>query len=385
MAAKRTGLQAKQGEIIRWEIYKDWPEEKLASVLKRLCKAMIPPDRNAERAAALRWSRVAKPLGSLGVLEEDIIKIAGMTGCPSVRLDKKALVIFCADNGVVEEGVTQTGQEVTAAVTANFTKGESCACLMAEKAGADICPVDMGVACEIERTGERYPLIDRKIRKGTSDFVKAAAMTRRELLLALLAGIELAGELKSAGYHIIATGEMGIGNTTTSSAVAAVLLREDPATVTGKGAGLSDAGLENKIQTIRKGIELHSPEPSDGLDILCKVGGFDLAGLAGMFLGGAIYHIPVVIDGFISAAAAAAAAAIEKTAVEYMLASHVSSEPAGRRLLELLGRKPAIDAGMCLGEGTGAVALFPLLDMTLEVYNKMATFADLQIEEYRPL
>ena len=303
----------------------------------------------------------------------------------AVKLDKKALIIFCADNGVVEEGVTQTGQEVTAAVTSNFTKGESCACLMAEKAGADVYPVDIGVACELGETGTVHPLIDRKIRKGTDNFIKTTAMTRREAVLAVLAGIELAGELKNKGYQIIATGEMGIGNTTTSSAVASVLLGLDPAAVTGKGAGLSDSGLQQKIRTIRRGIELHKPDPSDGLDVLSKVGGLDLAGLAGVFLGGAIFRIPVVIDGFISAAAAAAAVAINETAGGYMLAAHVSAEPAGRKMLDFLGKKPAIEAGMCLGEGTGAVALFPLLDMTLAVYERMSTFEDIEIDEYKPL
>ena len=178
---------------------------------------------------------------------------------------------------------------------------------------------------------------------------------------------------------------MGIGNTTTSSAVTSVLLGLDPAAVTGKGAGLSDSGLQQKIRTIKRGIELHKPDPSDGLDVLSKVGGFDLAGLAGGFLGGAIFRIPVVIDGFISAAAAAAAVAINETAGGYMLAAHVSAEPAGRKMLDFLGKKPAIEAGMCLGEGTGAVALFPLLDMTLAVYERMSTFKDIEIDEYKPL
>ena len=385
VARRSLGREPGREAEIQWETYRDWTEGQLSALLEEQCGRLVPADKEAERAAAFRFSKIAKPLGSLGVLEEDIIKIAGMTGSSAVKLDKKALIIFCADNGVVEEGVTQTGQEVTAAVTSNFTKGESCACLMAEKAGADVYPVDIGVACELGETGTVHPLIDRKIRKGTDNFIKTTAMTRREAVLAVLAGIELAGELKNKGYQIIATGEMGIGNTTTSSAVTSVLLGLDPAAVTGKGAGLSDSGLQQKIRTIKRGIELHKPDPSDGLDVLSKVGGFDLAGLAGVFLGGAIFRIPVVIDGFISAAAAAAAVAINETAGGYMLAAHVSAEPAGRKMLDFLGKKPAIEAGMCLGEGTGAVALFPLLDMTLAVYERMSTFKDIEIDEYKPL
>lgn len=378
-------IEPAKAEETGWEMFREWTEDRLAALFEERCREIIPTDRIAAEKAAFRWSKVAKPLGSLGVLEDDIIRIAGMTGSAAVRIDKKALVIFCSDNGVVEEGVTQAGQEVTAAVTANFTRGDSCACLMAEKAGADVFPVDIGVACEIGETGEAHPLTDRKIRRGTSNFVKEPAMTGREVLLAVLAGIDMVRNLKDKGYQIIATGEMGIGNTTTSSAVASVLLGADPAEVTGRGAGLSSEGLERKILAIRKGLGLHRPDPENGLDVLAKVGGFDLAGLAGVFLGGAIYHIPVIIDGFISAAAAAAAVAIRRTAADYMLAAHVSAEPAGRRMLGFLGKKPAIEAGMCLGEGTGAVALFPLLDMTLAVYEKMCTFSDMEIEEYKPL
>lgn len=360
-------------------------ETELERILSDYLKRIKPPDEAAARQAAYRWSKVAKPLNSLGILEEDITQIAGITGSPSVSLDKKALVIMCADNGIVEEGVTQTGQEVTAVVTGNITRGDSCACLMAERAGAEVFPVDMGVACEIENAGNRHPLLRCGIGRGTRNFLKEPAMTRREALAAVLTGISVAEELKSRDYNIIATGEMGIGNTTTSSAVASVLMNVPPELVTGKGAGLDDAGLARKLQAVKSGVLLHRPDRNDGVDVLSKVGGFDLAGLAGLFLGGAVFHIPVVIDGFISAAAAAAAAAIHKTAADYMMASHVSAEPAGRMLLDFLGRKPVIQAGMCLGEGTGAVALMPLLDMALSVYRDMSTFSEIEIEEYREL
>lgn len=365
--------------------FRSWPEADLESRFSELSAQILPPSKAAAEQAQLRWSKVAKPLGSLGLLEDDVTAIAGITGSASVCLDKKALVIFCADNGVVAEGVTQTGQEVTAVVAGNFTRGNSCACLMAERSGTDIFPVDIGVACEIGETGTLHPLIDRKIRKGTRNFVKEPALTRRETLAAVLTGIDLVRALKCRGYRIIATGEMGIGNTTTSSAVASAILGADPEEMTGKGAGLSDEGLKRKVEAIRTGIRLRKPDPEDGLDVLSKVGGLDLAGLAGVFLGGAVYRIPVVIDGFISAAAAVAASAVQPVSVSFMLASHVSAEPAGMRLLDYLGKRAPIQAGMCLGEGTGAVSLFPLLDMTLAVYEKMSTFSEIEIEEYRPL
>ena len=220
---RELNIEPAKAEETGWEMFREWTEDRLAALFEERCREIIPTDRIAAEKAAFRWSKVAKPLGSLGVLEDDIIRIAGMTGSAAVRIDKKALVIFCSDNGVVEEGVTQAGQEVTAAVTANFTRGDSCACLMAEKAGADVFPVDIGVACEIGETGEAHPLTDRKIRRGTSNFVKEPAMTGREVLLAVLAGIDMVRNLKDKGYQIIATGEMGIGNTTTSSAVASVL------------------------------------------------------------------------------------------------------------------------------------------------------------------
>lgn len=365
--------------------FRGWTEEELERWLEAVRQQIISADSEVYEQAAFRWSKVAKPLNSLGILEEDIMKIASVQGTVMPNLEKKALVLFCADNGVVEEGVTQTGQDVTAAVTANFTRGESCSCLMAERAGADVIPVDIGVASDLGPLGKSHPLIDRKIRRGTHNFTKEPSMSRREAMIAFLTGVDLVRVLKRSGYGIVATGEMGIGNTTTSSAVAAVLLDEDPAKVTGKGAGLSEEGLARKLEAIRTGIRQWNPNPGDGLDILSKVGGFDLAGLAGVFFGGAVYRLPVVIDGLISAAAAAVAAVMDCRVKEYMLAAHVSAEPAGEGLLRFLEQKPVIQAGLCLGEGTGALALLPLLDMALAVYRKMCTFSEMEIEEYKPL
>ena len=208
-------------------------------------------------------------------------------------------------------------------------------------------------------------------------------MSRETAVSAIAAGLCMAGELKEKGYRLIATGEMGIGNTTTSSAVAAMLLGRDPAEMTGRGAGLSDEGLRKKVSVIREAVKRYEAQCRDAIDVIACVGGLDLAGLTGVFLGGAVYRIPVLIDGFISGTAALAAAKLAPSACDYMLATHVSAEPAGKMILEELGLKPFVAAGMCLGEGPGAVASIPLLDMALEVYTKMSTFQDIRIEEYK--
>ncbi len=348
--------------------------------LDEALKTVSPANREAKLAAKKHWDSVAKPLGSLGLLEDAVIDIAGMTGTPEVRLGKRAVIAMCADNGVVEEGVTQTGQEVTAIVTENMSRGASSVCNMGKIAGAEVFPVDIGVARPV--AGER--IIQKNIRRGTRNMTKGPAMTREETLRAIETGVDLVGELKAQGYGVFATGEMGIGNTTTSSAIVSVLLGVPAAEVTGRGAGLSAEGLERKINAIERAVGVNSPDKSDGLDVLAKVGGLDIAGLAGVFIGGAVHHVPILIDGFISAAAAVAAAAICPECRDYMLATHVSKEPAGMMVLQFLGKRPFICADMCLGEGTGAVAALPLLDMALAVYHNMCSFDDIKIEAYTP-
>ena len=340
-----------------------------------------PADRKSTEEAEQRWRTVGKPLFSLGKLEDAVIRMAGIKGTSSYTLKKKALVILCADNGVVEEGVTQTGQEVTAIVTENFTKEAASVCLMSEVAGVDICPVDIGVARDVDHvTKPEY-----KVAYGTKNMTREPAMTREEAEHAILIGIRLVQELAEKGYDIIATGEMGIGNTTTSSAVVSVLLGRDPEEVTGRGAGLTTEGLHRKVAAIRKAVRINAPDASDAVDVLAKVGGLDIAGLTGVFLGGAICHIPIVIDGFISSAAGLCAARIAPDCADYMMPSHRSNEPAGGMVLEALGLSPFIDCGMSLGEGSGAVAVLPLLEMGLEVYNRMSTFEEIKVEQYEEL
>ena len=346
--------------------------------LQQAIQTIRPLDGAAMEQASRRWDGIAKPLHSLGLLEDTLIRVAGMQRTAQVSLSPRALLIFCADNGVVAQGVTQTDQSVTALVSENFTKGQTSACVMAKKAGVDLIPVDIGVSRPLDIPG----LLQEKIRMGTADLTQGPAMSRQEAVRALETGIRLARSLADKGYRAIATGEMGIGNTTTSAAVAAVLLHCDPAQVTGVGAGLPSAGLARKIEAIHRGIQLNQPDPDDAIDVLAKVGGLDLGGLAGTFIGGASAGVPVVIDGFISAAAALIAARICPACRDYMVASHVSAEPAGQMVLDALGCKAILHAGMCLGEGTGAVALFPVLDLGLAVYEQMSSFADIQMEPY---
>ena len=355
--------------------------ERLDQLEKRLVGELDkiqPLDESVQKESQLRWDHIAKPLYSLGKLETAVTQIAGITRTSTPSIEKKALVILCADNGVVEEGVTQTGQEVTAIVAQNFLTGKTSVKLMADKTGTKIFPIDLGMVLDTS-------IINRKIAYGTKNFTKGPAMTRTQALQAILTGIDFVGELKQEGYQIICTGEMGIGNTTTSSALAALFLGEAVEVVTGKGAGLSDVGLQKKVNAIKKGIEVNQPNVKDPVDVLAKLGGFDLAGLTGVFLGGAIHQVPIVIDGFISSVAALTATRIHPVANEYAMASHSSKEPAGKMVLNALGKEAYITCDMCLGEGTGAVALMPILDLAFCVYDEMSTFGDIQVEEYKPL
>ena len=347
--------------------------------LQEAVKRINPLDEKAMDRASKRWNSIAKPLHSLGALETMLIKIAGMTGSEDIHLEKKGLIAMCADNGVVEEGVTQTGQEVTAIVAENFLAGTTTACVMCKKCGARLFPVDVGMAVDTKvRT-------DLKVAMGTRNMTKGPAMTREEAIRGIEAGIAVAEELKEKGYQLLATGEMGIGNTTTSSAVASVLLGKPVEDMTGRGAGLSSEGLNRKIKAIKKAIALNNPDRSDVIDVLAKVGGLDIAGMAGVFLGGAALRMPVVMDGFISCVAALIAQRICPNAGEYMIPSHVSREPAAHLILKELGKEAVLHAGMCLGEGTGAVALFPVLDLAEAVYNSMSTFGDINVEQYEEL
>ena len=340
-----------------------------------------PADEAAKAAAVAHWNSVAHPLHSLGLLEDAIVSMAGALGTPDVHIDKRAVVAMCADNGVVAEGVTQTGQEITAMVAESMSRNTSSVCCMAKITGARVVPVDIGVAVPV--TG--HNILQKNVRRGTGNLAVEPAMTREECETAILHGVDVVRLLHREGYDLIATGEMGIGNTTTSAALVSVLLDRDPEEVTGRGAGLSSEGLRKKVDAIRRGIACNKPDPKDPIDVIAKVGGLDIAGLVGVFLGGALYHVPIIIDGLISSVAALAALRLCPDVKGYMLASHASNEPAGKLVLEALGLEAPIHAKMALGEGTGAVALIPLLDMSLALYHSMSSFEEFQMDAYVPL
>ncbi len=351
------------------------------NLFRKTVEGIQPPSEAAALRARARWDSIAKPLRSLGALETMVCRVAGITGTEQVRIAKRCVVPMCADNGVVAQGVTQTGSEVTAVVTENFARGSSSVCYMARCARADVIPVDIGVCRDLTEPG----VWNRKVRYGTADMTQGPAMTREEAIRAIETGIEVVEELRSQGYGMVATGEMGIGNTTTSAALTALLLGLPVERVTGVGAGLTGDGLKRKIAAIRRAIEINRPDPADPLDMLSKVGGLDIAGMVGIYLGCAARRIPVVVDGVISAVAALLAVRITPLAREAMLPSHVSKEPAGKLLMEALRFQPLLTCDMCLGEGTGAVAVFPLLDMALSVYHGMCTFDETDIEPYQDL
>lgn len=325
------------------------------------------------------WDNITKPLDSLGLLEKLIIQIGTITEQENIKIDKKAVIAMCADNGVIEEGVTQTDNSVTAIVTENMAAGIANVNVMGRFSNTDVFTVDIGVASDLKNP----KIINKKIAYGTKNMTKEPAMTLEQATQAINTGIELVYQLKQQGYQIIGLGEMGIGNTTTSSALAAVFLNKDPEQVTGPGAGLSKAGINRKIQAIKKAIQLHHPEQKKPLEVLAALGGYDIAGLVGVIIGCAVNRIPVVLDGFISYAAALTAIQIAPAVKPYIMASHISKEPASQMLIAELGLTPVIHGEMSLGEGTGAVALFPLLDMALAIYNQNNTFADSNIEAYQ--
>lgn len=336
------------------------------------------PDRGAMQAAASHWDDVAKPLGSLGLLEEMIIAIAGIRGTADVRIDKRCTVVMCADNGVVSENITQSDSSVTEIVAAAIAEGTANVSRIAQTFLAKTVAVDIGMSAESVHGG----VINRRIASGTKNIAEGAAMTNEQAQKAIAVGMDIVGELKETGVDIIATGEMGIGNTTTSSALASVLLDMPPEAVTGRGAGLDDIRLERKINVIKRAIAVNRPDADKPVELLAKLGGFDIAGMTGLFLGGAYYRLPVIIDGLISSVAAVLAVKINPLAAQYMLPSHVSEEPAAAMLLDNIGMKAPIRANLRLGEGTGAVLLLPMLDGALAVYRSAHRFDELPMERY---
>lgn len=355
--------------------------------LEQQLKQIRGLDRDAAKEAQARWNSIAKPIGSLGKLEQAVIQLAGITGnAGHISLKNRAVLIFCADHGVVEEQVTQTGAGVTRIVTDNFAKGCSCINAMAAVAGAKVYPIDIGML------GAGYPekelrdgsVADRKIQPGTRNIARESAMTPEQCEAAIRVGMDAVRELKEQGHQILAVGEMGIGNTTPTAALTAVWCGLTSEQTTGRGAGLSGEEYERKCKVVASIVRRHKTEHPHAtvLETLADIGGFEIAGMTGAFIGGAVYGIPIIMDGVISQVAALAAVKMHPGIRDYILPSHCSGEPAGEILLRELNFEPMLSAGLCLGEGSGAVAVLPLLDMGIKVYESMGTFEENSIEAY---
>ena len=337
-------------------------------------------DAAAQAECLRRWDAVAKPLHSLGLLETLTARMAGIQGTSEPHLTKPRVLVFCADNGVIAEGVSQSDSSVTVAVAESLAAGCSNVNLMARCAGAEVETYDVGMAVD-----GKHPAIHReKLSYGTKNLAAGPAMTEEEAVFALEAGIRAVETAKAEGCDILVAGEMGIGNTTSSTAVLCALLDLEPEAVTGRGSGLDDAGLLRKQTAIRRGITMNRPDPCDALDVLRKVGGFDIAAMCGVYLGGAALGVPVVLDGLISCAAALLAQRFAPRAADAMLPSHLSKESGAALALDALGLRAPICADLALGEGTGGVALLPLLRMALTVLNGGHSFDSIGVEAYTP-
>lgn len=342
--------------------------------LDALVRAVLPLDRGAMTAAEEYQARLAKPPGSLGRLEEISIQLAGITGRVHNALNKKQLLVFAADNGVVAEGVSSAPQSVTKQQTINLMRGKTGAAVLAKHFGCGLTVCDVGVNADIYES----TVLNRKIAYGTQNICTGPAMTREQTLQAILTGAEIA---RTVDADVIGVGEMGIGNTTTSSAVLAVLLGADVEAVTGRGGGITEESFHKKKAVIRTAIEVNRPDRDDVVGVLSKVGGFDLAAMCGAFLGAAAARRPAVIDGLISAAAALCAVRLCPNVRGYLVPSHASFEIGYRLAMEAMDLRPLFDLGMRLGEGSGCPLAFQVLDAACAVINDMATFDEAGIND----
>lgn len=342
--------------------------------LDALVREVLPLDRSAMTAAEEYQARLAKPPGSLGRLEEISIQLAGITGHVHNALNKKQLLVFAADNGVVAEGVSSAPQSVTKQQTINLMRGKTGAAVLAKHFGCGLTVCDVGVNADIYES----TVLNRKIAYGTQNICTGPAMTREQTLQAILTGAEIA---RTVDADVIGVGEMGIGNTTTSSAVLAVLLGADVEAVTGRGGGITEESFRKKKAVIRTAIEVNRPDRDDVVGVLSKVGGFDLAAMCGAFLGAAAARRPAVIDGLISAAAALCAVRLCPNVRGYLVPSHASFEIGYRLAMEAMDLRPLFDLGMRLGEGSGCPLAFQVLDAACAVINDMATFDEAGIND----
>ncbi len=339
--------------------------------------AIAPLRADAMAAARARQEQLTKPAGSLGRLESLAIQIAGITGQEQPVLAHKAIVVMAGDHGVTAEGVSAYPAEVTPQMALNFLRGGAAINALAGVVGARVVVVDIGVASPLEHSG----LLSRKVAPGTANMAQGPAMTREQAEEAIAVGIALVDSLAREGVQMVATGEMGIGNTTAASAITAVLAGSTPTEVTGRGTGIDDAQLAHKIAVIERALAANAPNRHDGLDVLAKVGGLEIAGLVGVILGGAAHRMPVVLDGFIAGSAALVAEKLCPQVCDYLIAGHISVERGHRILLESLGLQPLLDLDLRLGEGTGAALAMGIIDGALAAHRQMATFAEAGVSE----
>jgi nicotinate-nucleotide--dimethylbenzimidazole phosphoribosyltransferase len=347
-------------------------------LLNETIKSIGTLDENSMAAAKARQETLTKPPGSLGRLEDISIRVAGIQGKARPQIERKAIITMAADHGVVAEKIGNWPQEVTAQMVANFLRGGAGINVLARQAGARVVFVDMGVAGDLPPHPQ---LIVRKIGHGTKNMCLGPAMTPEQAVRSIKTGIEIVNNEVDKGLDIVGTGDMGIGNTTASSAVLAAMTGQAPARVTGRGTGLSDEQLTHKVDVVRRALAANRTDPSAPLEVLAKVGGFEIGGLAGVMLGAAARRVPVVVDGFISGAAAVIAAALVPRLKDYLIAAHASAEAGHPLMLKHLGLRPLLDLEMRLGEGTGAALGIIIVEAAIRTLNEMATFAEAGVSE----
>ncbi|MGA2315410.1 MAG: nicotinate-nucleotide--dimethylbenzimidazole phosphoribosyltransferase [Thermodesulfobacteriota bacterium] len=346
--------------------------------INQAINSIKPLDERAMAEARMRQDNLTKPQGSMGQLEFLSIQVAGIKGDARPRIIHKVIFTLAGDHGVTRKGVSAYPSEVTPQMVYNFLRGGAAINVLARQVGARVIVADLGVASVLERHPQ---LKDKKVALGTDNMAEGPAMSREEAIRSIEAGMELVEEELTKGMDILGTGDMGIGNTTPSSAITSALTGVDVAAVTGKGAGLDEEGWKRKVKVIQKALALNQPDPKDAIDVLSKVGGFEIGGIVGLILAGARYRIPVVIDGFISGAAALVATSLSPQVRPYLIASHQSAEPGHRRILEHLSLIPLLNLNMRLGEGTGAALGIFLIEASLKILNEMATFAEAGVSE----
>jgi len=341
--------------------------------IDQLIKNIRPLNDEAMQKAAARLNNLTKPVGSLGVLEDLAIQLAGITGEVMPKVENKMVVVMAGDHGVVEEGVSPAPQSVTTQMVYNFINGGAGINVLSRCVGAQVKVVDIGVA---DKNLANPNLISRKIRLGTANMAKGPAMSREEALQAIQVGVDVASGVIDRGVNLLGTGEMGIGNTTSSSAILKVYTDAALTTIVGRGVGLNDEGVLNKIKVIETALLVNNPNPADPIDVLAKVGGLEIAGMTGLFLGAAARQVPIVIDGFISGVAAFIAYNLAPQVKGYSIASHLSEEPGHKLVLELMGLEPMLRMRLRLGEGTGAALAFQIIEAATRVISEMATFEE---------